>query len=298
MNSSHFVRPWPLLLAGGLIALVSGTAPAQKPPSVLKVGTTGSLAAGTSGADEKGALDTLHNFIKSETGFENDIVDHKGWQELAEKLEKGTDNVGVFQGFELAWALEKYPKLKPLAVAVNGQPYRQIFVVTRKDSKAKRIDELKEKKVAVMKAGQGYPLLVLQTLAKAEPKSFFSLQFADNAEDALDDLVDGKVDAAAVDRVAIDAFKRRKPGRFAQLKELIRSKNLPSTTIVYYDGKLDEATVNKFRDGLVNANKKEKGRTLLTYFKLTGFAAPPEDFKKLLDESRKNYPLPAQESTE
>lgn len=286
MLSLHPYRARALLLAGGFVALVVATAPAES--TTLKVGTTGSLAAG---GDEKGALDTLHNFIKSETGFENDLVDRAGWKDLAQRMEKGEDQVGVFQGFELAWALEKYPKLKPLAVAVNGAPYRQIYLVTRKDNKAADINDLKGKKVALTRMGQGYALLLLQSLAKTEPKTFFGeLKFSDNVEDALDDVVDGVVDAAAVDRTSLDAFKRRKPGRFAQLKEFAKSKSIPATAIVYYEGKLDETTIARFRDGLVNANKKEKGRTLLTYFKLTGFVPPPRDFDTALAEMRKDYP--------
>ena len=278
-------------LGAGLIALAAASAPAQTPPTMLKVGTTGTLAEGTSPSEEKGALDTLHKFIQSETGFDNQIIDHKGWRDLAERMEKGEDQIGVFPGFELAWAQEKYPKLKPLALAVNGQPYRQVFVVVRKDGKAKAIDDLKGKKIAVPKDAKSYALLVLESLAKKPAKEFAGeVKVTDNAEDALDDLVDGVVNAALVERQAIDGFKRRKPARFAQLKDLDKSKPLPPATIVYYEGKLDGATLAKFRDGLVNANRKEKGRSLLTYFKLTGFMPPPRDFDTVLAETRKDYP--------
>jgi ABC-type phosphate/phosphonate transport system substrate-binding protein len=289
--SARAIRGGFLVLTAGLIALVAGTAPAQPAPARLKIGTTGSLAEGTSPAEQKGALDTLHKFIQTETGFENEIVDHQGWRDLAQRMEKGEDQIGVFPGFELAWAQEKFPKLKPLAVAVNGQPYRQVFLVIRRDSKVNAIEDLKGKKITMPKDAKSYALLVLDSLAKKPAKEFAGeVKLTDNAEDALDDLVDGVVDAAIVERTAIDGFKRRKPARFAQLKDLAKSKPLPPTTIVYYDGKLDEATLTKFRDGLVNANKKEKGRNLMTYFKLSGFVPPPREFDSVLAETRKDYP--------
>lgn len=281
----------PLLLTGGLVALIAFAAPAQQAPKTLKIGTTGSLAQGTSGGDEKGAINTLHDFVKSETGFENDIVDRHGWRELAERMEKGEDHVGVFPGYQLAWAREKYPKLQPLAVADAVRPYRQVFIVTAKDSKATGIGDLKGKKMGIPREGQGYPLLVLQTLTKDAPKSYFGeIKFYDNAEEAIDDAADGVIDATAVDLTQVDAFKRRKPARFAKLKDLARSKPIPNTTIVYYEGKLDGATLAKFCDGLINANKKERGRSLLSYFKLTGFVSPPRNFDAMLAETRAEYP--------
>ena len=36
--------------------------------------------------------------------------------------------------------------------------------------------------------------------------------------------------------------------------------------------------------------KKEKGETMLTLFHLTGFERPPEDFGKVLAQTRKDYP--------
>lgn len=289
MVGSHARITGALLLAAGILGWSAAAAPAQN--TVLKIGTSGSLAEGTSGSDENAAMNTLHNFIQTETGFNNEIVRQKGWQDLANHMDKGDLSIGVFEGYELAWAKEKHPKLKPLAVAVNVQPYRQIFIVKRKNEKARSIDEMQGKKVSIPKAGQGYPLLVLETLVKKEPKQFFgNIKFSDNVEDSLDDLVDGVVDIAAVDRQALDSYKRRKPGRFNQLGELAKSKPLPPPVIVYEEGRLDDATLRKFRDGLLNANQKEKGRSLLTFFKLTGFSTPPSDFQQVLNDTRKNYP--------
>jgi len=55
---------------------------------------------------------------------------------------------------------------------------------------------------------------------------------------------------------------------------------------------VDEGTRERFRQGLLGAGQKDKGQTMLTLFRLTGFEAVPEDFGKVLAETRKTYPAP------
>jgi hypothetical protein len=38
------------------------------------------------------------------------------------------------------------------------------------------------------------------------------------------------------------------------------------------------------------ANKKEKGQTLLTFFRLTGFEGVPKDFEQIVAATNKAYP--------
>src|SRR5262249_34366871 len=127
-----------------------------------------------------------------------------------------------------------------------------------------------------------------------DPKTFFSrITSPTNYEDALDDVVDGVVQATVVDRASLEAYKRRKPGRFNRLKEVVHSQPFPPGVVAYYDGVLDQGPLRRFRDGLLNANRKEKGRTLLTLFRLSGFEPVPGDLEQVLAQTRKAYPPPA-----
>ena len=83
---------------------------------------------------------------------------------------------------------------------------------------------------------------------------------------------------------------RRKPGRFARLKELTHSQAFPPPLVAYYDDTVAQQTRQRFQVGLMTANSKEKGQRLLTLFKLTGFEVPPKDFAQVLAETRKAYP--------
>jgi ABC-type phosphate/phosphonate transport system substrate-binding protein len=290
----------PVLLAGVAVAFLAGSgdpARGQKAdPKFLHIGSSGSLTS-TSGdaAREKGALESLQSFIKSETGLDDDIVRQKDWRELAEKMSKGELHIGVFQGYELAWAQEKHPQLKPLALAVDVYLYPVAYVLTRKDGKAADFAGLKGETLGLPDTGQRYLRMYADRQAQAagakKADDFFSKVVPrPSVEDLLDDVVDGKVGAAVADRAALEAYKKRKPGRFAQLKPVAQSQPLPPTTVAYYDQVLSDATLKRFRDGLLRANKSDRGQTILTTFRLTGFEAPPDDFPKVLAEARKAFP--------
>lgn len=297
---TRWSRHGPVLLGGTFVVLLmiwDGVATArQAKVDVLRVGTSGTLTT-EKDSKEKGALETLRKFIKDETGLENEIVRQKSWQDLTDKLTKGELHLGVYRGFEFAWAQEKQPNLKPLALAVNVYRYPVAHVVTRQDSPAANVAGLPGQSLTIPVESQSYLRLFVEHEARAAgkaPEAFFSKITTDqNVEDALDDVVDGVVQAAAADRVALEAFKRRKPARFKQLKEVAHSAPLPPPVIAYYGDVLDAATRERFTQGLLEANRKDAGQTMLTLFRLTGFEAPPDDFGKVLQTARATYPAPS-----
>ncbi len=289
-------RPHPWRMTALLLLITAAMAPAQegKKIDVLRIGSSGKMTGGKDADKEKAAMDTLREYIKDETGLNNEIARQKDWQDLADKLARGELQLGVFEGYEFAWAQEKKPDLKPLALAVNVYTYPVVYVVAKRDDAAKDFAGLKGHTLAIPDTGQAFLRLFVDRQSDAAGKKaegfFGKIATPDNVEDALDDCVDGKVQAVAVDRAALEAFKRRKPGRFKQLKDVAHSGPLPPAVVAYYGSNLDEATLRRFKDGLLGASKKERGQTLLTMFHLTGFQEPPEDFAKVLAETRKTYP--------
>jgi len=276
-----------------LVAPEARTEPRKAEANELRIGSS-SLAASTDPAKDKGAIDSLESFIKSETGMDSKILRQKTWREVADKMESGEFQLGVFLGYEYAWASEGHARLKPLAVAVNVYRYPVVYVVTRKGGPAKDFAGLRGQSVCLPAVGEGYLRLFLERQAGGKkPEEFFSKVVPrDNIEDALDDVVDGAVGAAAVDKAALEAFKRRKPGRFKQLQDVAHSQPLPPPVVAYQEGALPEGTLARFRDGLLNAGRKERGQTMLTLFRLTGFEAVPADFDEVVARTRKDYPPP------
>lgn len=294
---SSFLLSW--LGAAGLtttLMLALGAGVKATPISTLRIGTAGSLAA-TAGANREAAvLDTLRDFIKSETGFTNEIVKQESWQQLGSGLMRGQVHLGFFQGYEFASAQEKFPELKPLALTVNVHRYPTVHVLAQQNDKAESFADLQGRSIALPPGGGNAVRLFIDRQSEAQGSTandyFTRITHAPTVEDALDDLVDGIVQAAAVERVALEAFKRLKPGRFARLKEVTRSQPFPPPLLAYCPGTLDDATLEKFRSGLLQAGQTNRGQTLMTHFRLTGFELPPLDFDRVLAETRRIYPAP------
>ena len=301
MKSQRF-EEWTLpgraACAGILIAVLtmSGvglTRESKADPKLLRIGSSGSLATGNDRAREKAGIESLQDFIKDETGLKNEIVRSNNWRELAEKLDRGDFNLAVFEGYEFAWAREKYTQLKPLALAVNVNRYPVVYVVTQKSSKAASLTDLRGQSVCIPADAPAFVRLYVEKQIGKKAEDFFSRVISnENVEDALDDVVDGKIHAAVLERAALEGFKRRKPGRFNQLKDIAHSSPFPPVVVVHREGGLSEGLLNRFKEGLLNASSKERGQMMLTMFHLTTFEAVPDDFEKVLAQTRKEYPAP------
>jgi ABC-type phosphate/phosphonate transport system substrate-binding protein len=264
---------------------------------VLRIGLSSPLGSDTEGPREKAAAMMLQGFIKGETGENDEITCQKGWRDLADKLAAGQLQVGVFQGYEFAWAQEQYPSLKPLALALTGPRTLTACVVARRDGAVKQFADLRGQSLCLPNTGQGHLRMFVEHASQAEGAeagAFFSkISCPPNVEDCLDGVIDGVVQAAVVDRAALEAYKERNPGRFNLLIEIAKSQPLPPVVVAYCDKVLPEPTVRRFQLGLVESRNKEKGRMMLTLFRLTGFEAAPEDFAELVAQTRAAYPAPA-----
>ena len=241
-------------------------------------------------------METLQRFISDETGLTSKVLPQKNWRELAERMAKGQLQLGLFEGYEFAWAQQKHPDLKPLAVAVNGHRYPVAVIVVKRDNPVKDFAALQGKSIFLPAAGPHHMRVFIQRQSETRGKKaevFFSkVATKGNVEDALDDVVDGKLNAVAVDRTALEAYQRRKPGRAKRLKELARSQPFPPPVVAYFGTVPDEASRRRFRQGLLGAARKERAKMMLTFFRVTGFEDVPDDLGKVLAQTRKDYPLP------
>jgi ABC-type phosphate/phosphonate transport system substrate-binding protein len=266
---------------------------AQQPRNeVLRIGASDSLELNT-GVSDLSAAEALKKFIRDQTGFDNDIFKLRNWSELAEHMRHGKLDVGVFQGYEFAWAKGRYPQFRSLAVAVDVYPNPYVYVVGRAD-RVTSFAKLQGQTIAMPPSSEGELWLFIDNQTRnrgRSAESFFSRTTKPkNVEDALDDVVDGAVKAAAVERVGLEAYRRRKPGRFDRLKQLAHSPAFPPPVVASFGDQLDAAKAQKLVDGLLNANRTGDGRRLLDMFKLTGFAPTPPDYDDLLKATRRLYP--------
>jgi ABC-type phosphate/phosphonate transport system substrate-binding protein len=282
------------ILLGCALALLAGAALGQGDSGVLQIGSSGATTDKKARRKEESSRATLERLIKEETGLDNRLTYLKSWRELARQLVKGEKQLGAFEGYEFAWAQAKYPGLKPLAVAVNVHRYPVACVVVKRESKVSDFSDLQGKSIFLPPGGPHHLRLFVErrcTASRKTVETFFSkVATQDTFEDALDDVVDGVTDAAAVDQTALDAYRRRKPGRATRLRELLRSQSFPPAVVAYHGNVPDEAARRRFLTGLLAAHTKEKGRSTLALFRVTAFEGVPADFDRALARTRRAYP--------
>lgn len=289
-----------LSLAVGAIALAprgtAGERQTQQQANKVNMGVSSTLFQGMPESVVMALMKPFESLLIEQTGLGGDMVSCGDGCGVAQALLDGKIDVGVFEGIEFAWARQKHPQLRPLMITVNQEKCLHAYVVVRKDAKAQQFGDLKGKALGEVRNAREHCRLFVRGLCEkvgAAPQGFFSqIQQGDNAESVLDDVVDGVVQAAVIDNVCMECFKKRKPGRCALLKVLLKSEAFPASVIAFRDGHLDEATQKKFQQGMVNANSTALGKQMLTLWKLTAFQPVPDDFEQTLTNIAKMYPAP------
>jgi ABC-type phosphate/phosphonate transport system substrate-binding protein len=213
---------------------------------------------------------------------------------LARQLENGATDLAVFHGFEFAWVQHDDPKLKPLLLILNQQSIVYANLVVQDSAKMTCCDDLKGQTLAIPKLTRAHCFLFLdQCCSPAKPKDYFGRTLTPNdAEDALDDVVDGNVEVALIDKIALDAFSHLKPNRAKKLRILKQSEPFPAVVIAYRSGMVSAKKLDRFREGMIQAHQNPSSRDLLSLCRITRFAPVPESYSDQLKASLKAYPPP------
>jgi ABC-type phosphate/phosphonate transport system substrate-binding protein len=235
--------------------------------------------------------------MEAQTGVSGELVPGGDVAHLAQQIVDDKLQLGVFHGIEFAWARQKHPELRALAIAVNQHVYLRAVLIVKTDSKASSMRDLQGKTIALARGTREHCVLYLDRCCeqcnKGRSVFFAKVTTPNSAEEAIDDVIDGEVDAAIVDGLALDCYKRRKPGRYAKIRPAQISEPFPTAAVVYKNGAIDEALLKRFREGLMNANRSIMGRQIFTLFKLTSFEPVPKDYDQVLADIAKAYPQPA-----
>jgi ABC-type phosphate/phosphonate transport system substrate-binding protein len=283
-------------LTAGL-ALPPRGAPAQDKASItVKIGMAGSLFRDVPPSMVQVLTPPFQNLMRDQTGLEGDIITAGDAFDLGRRINDKELQLGVFHGFEFAWAQQRYAELQPLCIAINRHRTVRAFLVVRTDNAAAGLADLKGKTLALPRRSREHCLLFIerecQSLGTLPKEHFGKIVNHSSMEDALDDILRDKVQAAVVDTVSLETYEQLKSGCYARLKVLKQSEAFPGGVVAYRRGALDEAKLTKFRDGMINANQTNRGRDLMALWKLTAFEGIPDDFQETLDAIAKAYPAP------
>ena len=261
---------------------------------VVRIGLISSLFRDVPRAAVTSIMQPFAALMESQTGMAGTLIPGGDADDLAEQLATDKLQLAVFHGIEFAWARLKHPDLRPLVIAINRDRRLQAFVLVRDDRDADRLADLKGTTLALGKGTKEHCRVFVERRCGAcgkEGRDFFrKVTTPPNVESALDDVVDGLATATVVDRVALDCYQRRKPGRHARLRVLARSELFPAAVVAYRVGALEAATLDRFHDGMIAAGRTAMGRQLMTLWKLTGFEEVPEDYDRTCAEIVKAYP--------
>lgn len=292
------MRQATLVLAAALAAagfVVAESEDRDSGPLVI-VGVAGSFFRDVPDGLVASIVQPFSALLEAQTGVPGRLVPGGDALTVGRQLAEDKIHLAVLHGIEFAWARSRYPELRPLMIAVNQQRRLRANLVVRSDTRGDGFASLQGKCLALPKGSREHCRVFLEKHCRdcgKEPAQLFGkITAPPNFEDALDDVVDGDVQACVVDGVALECFKRRKPGRFTRLRVAMQSEIFPAGVLAYRPGCLSEDRLRRFRDGMLNADRSPAGRQLMTLWRLTGFEDVPPDYEEIVAQIVKAYPPP------
>ncbi len=279
----------------GLAGLLPVPAWAAPGPTV-KVGLTHTIFPDLSESMLQAAARPFRSLLESATGLSGHVVQAGDARALALKLKEDHVQLGVFQGIEYAWARRSNSRLQPLVICVNQERALRAFLVVRAASSYRKPADLRDRLLALPAESREHCKVFLRRKcvpAGTPPNRFYKkIVRSGDTEEALDDVVDGKVQAALVDGLAWNSYCKAKAGCARRLRVLLESEPFPCGIIACQQGRFPPQRVQRFRDGLIAAHATRRGKQLMEFLRLTGFEAVPTDYDRLLDRIVRAYPPP------
>lgn len=223
--------------------------------------------------------------VKSEFGIVDDVP------ALKEALAAGRVHLTVLPGLSFAWLRQSYAEVKPLLVANMDSATLRAVALVAKDSPVQSLRGLQGQPAALPKRVPLFLRVFLEREWQQPIEQFVLVKDQDNAEAAIEAVIDGQVAAAILPQPAVEAYAERKPGRFKRLRVLQESPDFPLPVVAYRTTGADLAAIKKFEKALLSADQTPEGRQTLTLWRLRGFAKPPADFDDLVDQTARRYPM-------
>lgn len=240
----------------------------------------------------------FRSLMKEFTGLDGQIKVGGDGYDVGKKLANKELDLAVFHSFEFGWAQQKYPELRPLTVAVSKQKMVRGFLVVKADSNLKGLSDLKGKDLGFPRKTKELCRVYIDRMCndcgQCVAKSFFGqVVHSNNVDDALDDILRGKLQCVVTDSLSYEEYADIKPGCHARLKVLKQSEPFPPAVIAYREGTLSEDVLKRFRDGMISANQSPRGRDMMSIFKMTAFEPVPDNYTQMIADIIRLYPAPA-----
>ncbi len=241
-------------VTGSLFGGVDQREPAALPVCLKSVGNqvarcSGSVSARHTGGDRRRACtlmcmlrfaslmaDNAADFCRSLTAYLGarmgtavDLLDDVTWQEAERQLYGGQADLGVVCGLQYVYSVDRgdAPGIDLLAAPVMrraryaNRPIYFSEVVVRHDHPARALADLRGATWAYNEPSShsGYVVTRYALARRGEPPGFFGRVIASGAHlQSLELVLDGAIDATAIDSTVLEQELRRRPGLAAQLR--------------------------------------------------------------------------------
>src|SRR5262249_52379150 len=129
-------------LAMSFVLLSFTLLPAEEPPRrTVKIGLPANLFRDFQRPAVEALLPTFGKLMEGQTGMKGQPMLLANSNEVAQQLIDGKVQLGVFHGFEYAWAQSQHPELKPLVIAVSqNNPHLTAQIVVPAESSINRLE--------------------------------------------------------------------------------------------------------------------------------------------------------------
>ncbi len=286
---------WIVFAAVTLVG-VAVCAPAARAadPAELKIGMLSGMFRDQQPKVIQALAKPFRDLMTKHIGYSGDVEVVDDPHTLCDRLKENKVHLGVFHGFEFAWAQQKCDDLRPIIVTQPTGGIVQGLIVVHTDNPAKSVADLKESGVLIPRGAKAHTLVYLEKFRDGQPAETAkpTAKTDQTPEEVLNAVANGTAKAALVDWAAFDGYKVLNPGTAKGLRVLARSEEFPPAVVCYRKGTLTDDQVTKIRDGMTASCKTPTGKMLMMLWNLKGFEAPPKTYQSSLDDILKAYPVP------
>ena len=285
------MRTWCI---AALALLTGGLTSAADPTAGLKIGMVSGMFRDVDPDIVQALAKPFRDLMQKQTGLSGEVEIVDDAMTLAEKLKGNSLNIGVFHGFEFAWAKDYCDDILPIVTTKPPGGKVQAMLVVNADLGLRTIDDMKSLELLVPRGAKAHSLAYLAKLQAKHSKNFpkVVVNVKLTSDEALSQVAAGLIPGALVDMGALAGYRLLQPGASRNLLVLEESEEFPPAVVAYRRGQLSDADVQRIRRGLTTASKTPSGRILMTLWNLKGFAEPDETYVKSTEEILKIYPAP------
>jgi len=208
----------------------------------------------------------LMDYLSRKVGRPFEVHPLKSYDEIIKELQSGEIDGGVLGSFKAHEALATIGAVPVARPEKGGVSSYRGYVIVRKDSGFKKIEDLKGKSFDFVSkgtsAGYVFPMALLRA-KKIDPNAFFSqMTFAGKHEITLAKVLNKESDGAAIKNLVFEKLAKSDPRVDAELTVIHTSENFPEGTVLFRKD-APASLVKSVRQALLGIEKDPEGKAVL-----------------------------------